>query len=387
MHPTTRLLLGGSLTLAIVMGVGRFLYTPLLPLMQRQYGFGPDVAGLIASVNFAGYLAGSMLVAFIASRSMRRMVFQTSLVTSVATTVAMGLTSDLELWLILRTISGITSAGAMITAAGIVAESLSKVGEDGRLAWVFGGVGAGIAASGLIVHELAGTLPSSSLWVLVGIVTAALMPIALVFVGDLDLPARPRPVGRPRRVPRPLPFWPLFVTYSCEGLGYSVFATFIVALIKSRPGIEGLGDWVWIITGIAVLPSCLVWAKIAERIGFSAALALAYVAQIVAVLLPVVSETPAAALLAALLFGGTFIAITTLTIPLGRHGLGGRGFAVLTAGFGLGQMLGPLGAGFLVEGEAGYAMPLAASAAVLVLGLLALGAAIWRRDALERRAL
>ncbi len=369
------------------MGVGRFLYTPLLPLMQRQYGFEPDVAGLIASANFAGYLAGSMLVAFVASRNARLWAFRIALLASVVTTIAMGLTTDLALWLILRTVSGLASAGAMIMAAGIVAESLAKVGEDARLAWMFGGVGAGIAASGLLVHELAATLASSSLWILIGLAAAVVEPVALLFVGDRDLPARPRPAGRNKRVPRPLPFWPLFVTYSCEGLGYSVFATFIVALIKSRPGIESLGDWVWILTGIAVLPSCLIWAKIAERIGFSAALALAYVAQIIAVLLPVVSAAPAAALMAALLFGGTFIAITTLTMPLGRHGLGGRGFAVLTAGFGLGQMLGPLGAGFLVEGEAGYAMPLAASAAVLVIGLMALGAAIWRRDALERHPL
>lgn len=384
MNPTTRLLLGGSLTLAIVMGVGRFLYTPLLPLMQQQYGFGPEIAGLIASANFAGYLAGSMVTAFVASRAMRMQVFRIGLVASVVTTVAMGLTAELSLWLILRTISGLASAFAMISAAGIVAESLAKVGEDGRLAWMFGGVGAGIAASGLIVHEMAEALQSSSLWVLIGLATAALMPVALIFVGDRELPARPRPTVGTKRVPRPLPFWPLFVTYSCEGLGYSVFATFIVALIKSRPGIEGLGDWVWILTGVAVLPSCLVWAKIAERIGFSLALAFAYVAQIVAVLLPVVSEAPAAALLAAILFGGTFIAITVLTMPLGRHGLGGRGFAVLTAGFGLGQMLGPLGAGFLVVEEAGYRMPLAASAAVLALGLLALAAAIWRRSEAPR---
>jgi MFS family permease len=66
------------------------------------------------------------------------------------------------------------------------------------------------------------------------------------------------------------------------------------------------------------------------------------------------------------------MAITVLTMPLGRHGLGGRGFAILTAGFGLGQMLGPLFAGFLVAGEADYNFALTASAAVLGLGLAAL---------------
>ncbi|MBO0904365.1 YbfB/YjiJ family MFS transporter [Jiella sonneratiae] len=379
MHATTKLLLGGSLTLAIVMGVGRFLYTPLLPLMQRQYGFGADVAGLIASANFAGYFAGSMLAAFAARGRARRLAFQGGLLASVLTTILMGVTDDLSLWLALRTVSGLASAFAMISAAGIVAEKLARIGEESRLAWMFGGVGAGIALSGLIVHVLVDAFRSSTLWVLVGTLAALLVPVAFLFLRERELPVSRRPADPRRRVPRPLPFWPLFVNYTCEGLGYSVFATFIVALIKSRPGIEALGDWVWIVTGIAVLPSCLLWGRVAERIGFASALALAYVAQIVGVMLPVVSGAPAAAILAAILFGGTFIAITTLTMPLGRHGLGGRGFAVLTAGFGLGQMLGPLAAGYLVSGAGDYTLPLAASAAVLVLALAALLVAIGGR--------
>ncbi|WP_167591659.1 YbfB/YjiJ family MFS transporter [Jiella endophytica] len=380
MHATTRLLLGGSLTLAIVMGIGRFLYTPLLPLMQRQYGFGPDVAGLIASANFAGYFAGSMLAALFARGVARRIAFQGGLVASVATTIAMGLTGDLAVWLVLRTISGAASAFAMILAAGIVAEQLAKVGEESRLAWVFGGVGAGIAASGLVVHLLVGSMQSSTLWVLVGVIAAGLMPIALFFVRERDLPVSRRPADPRRRVPRPLPFWPLLVGYTLQGLGYSVFATFIVALIKSRPGIEALGDWVWIVVGLAVLPSCLFWSRMAERIGFSKALVAAYVAQIIGVALPVVTNAAAAALIGAVLFGGTFIAITLLTMPLGRQGLGGRGFAVLTAGFGLGQMVGPYVAGMLVGGEVDYTLPLAASAGVLALGLLALLVAIRGRE-------
>ncbi|MCE7027501.1 YbfB/YjiJ family MFS transporter [Jiella avicenniae] len=381
MHRTTRLLLGGSLTLAIVMGVGRFLYTPLLPLMQRQYGFGAEVAGLIASANFAGYFAGSMLAALASHGASRRLAFRGGLAASVATTILMGLTDDVALWLILRLLSGLASAFAMISAAGIVAERLAKVGEEGRLAWVFGGVGAGIAASGLVVHLLVDTMASSTLWVLVGAITALLAPLPLMLVRERDLPASVRKADPRRRIPRPLPFWPLLAGYTLQGLGYSVFATFIVALIKTRPGIEALGDWVWIVTGLAILPSCLFWSRIAEKIGFAAALSAAYVAQIVGVMLPVVSGAPAAALVGAVLFGGTFIAITLLTMPLGRNGLGGRGFAVLTAGFGLGQMVGPYAAGMLVSGEGDYGMPLAASAGVLTLGLLALLWAIRGRTA------
>jgi predicted MFS family arabinose efflux permease len=372
MQPANRLLLGGFLTLAVVMGVGRFLYTPLLPLMQRDYGFGPDLAGVIAAANFAGYLAGSLLASFVPAGPRRHRALQIGLIASVATTIGMGLTDDLPAWLVLRAVSGIASAFAMISAAGIIAEALARIGAEAKLGWVFGGVGTGIAASGLLVQAATPALGASGLWIATGLACIPLLPVIVAEVRDRELPPRRQRQDPRRRVPRPLPFWPLLVNYTCEGLGYSVFATFIVAIVKSRPGLADMGDWVWIIVGLAGLPSCLVWSLIAERIGFAAALAFAYATQIVGVMLPVLSNSAPAALLAALLFGGTFMAITVLTMPLGRHGLGGRGFAILTAGFGLGQMLGPLFAGFLVAGEADYNFALTASAAVLGIGLAAL---------------
>lgn len=377
--PLARLLAGGFLTLAVVMGVGRFYYTPMLPLMQRDYGFGSDIAGLIASANFAGYLAGSLLVSFVTSRPMRLRAFRWAATASVVTTLAMGFGHDLALWLVLRTISGVASAFAMISAAGIIAEALAKIEQEARLGWVFGGVGSGIAASGLLVHLASPYLGSASLWVAAGLLSAALLPVLLIEVRDRPLAEKPRHAHRIRRVPRPLAFWPLFVNYSCEGLGYSVFATFIVAIVKSRPGLEAMGDWVWIIAGLAGLPSCLLWTAAAERIGFARALTFAYLAQIVGVLLPAASNAGWAALAGAVLFGGTFMGITVLTLPLGRHGLGGRGFAVLTAGFGLGQMIGPLAAGYLVAGPAGFDLALAASAAVLGFGVIFLIAATFAR--------
>ncbi len=54
----TRSAVDGALALAAAMGIGRFAYTALLPATQRALGAGDDVAGAIASVNLAGYLAG-----------------------------------------------------------------------------------------------------------------------------------------------------------------------------------------------------------------------------------------------------------------------------------------------------------------------------------------
>ena len=381
MPSATRLLLGGFLTLALVMGVGRFYFTPLLPLMQREFGFGAATAGLIASANFAGYLVGSIAASFVPRGPVRLVIFRVALFGSLLTTIGMGLTGSLPVWLTLRAVSGIASAFAMILVAGYIAEALAEVGEEARIGWLFGGVGFGIAASTLLVRFSGNALTSSELWIVAGMAGLLLSPIILKEVGERRLALRkPRGEGR-RRAPRPLAFPPLFVSYFCEGLGYSVFATFIVAILKARPGLEALSEWVWVITGLSGLPSCLIWAWAAERIGFANALLLALLAQIVGVLLPALSDAGPPAIAAAVLFGGTFMAITVLTLPLGRHGFNGRGFAVLTAGFGLGQMLGPLISGQFIAGPADYDAALIGSAAVLGVGAAALAAAILARKA------
>ena len=163
MSPATRLLTGGFLTLVLVMGIGRFYYTPLLPLMQREFHFGPATAGLIGSANFAGYLAGSIGASFIPHGKARLWVFRIALALSAATTLAMGLTDSLGWWLALRALAGVASAFAMISAAAIIVEALVAIEEPGLVGWVFGGVGAGIAGprSSSISRRACSALPRS----------------------------------------------------------------------------------------------------------------------------------------------------------------------------------------------------------------------------------
>ncbi|SEQ97220.1 Predicted arabinose efflux permease, MFS family [Faunimonas pinastri] len=367
--------------MAVAMGVGRFYYTPLLPLMQHETGFGAQTAGLIASANFAGYLAGSILASFIPAGRARLWTFRIGILASIATTIAMGFTDNLTAWLILRAISGVASALGMILAAGIAAQALTSIGEAGRVGWLFSGVGTGIALSGMLVHFASGWLDASRLWIAAGVACLIVTPVIFAEVGDRELPGRAVTGARPRRAPRPLSFWPLLAAYSLEGLGYSVFATFIVAIVKSRPGLSAMGDWVWVVAGLAGLPSCVLWPRLGERVGFAVALLLAFLAQIVGVLLPALTASAGGALAGAVLFGGTFLAISTLTVPLGRHGLNGRGFAVLTAGFSIGQMLGPTLAARVIAGPGGYSAALIGSAAVLGVGVVCLVAAMLRSGA------
>ncbi|HMI96197.1 MAG TPA: YbfB/YjiJ family MFS transporter [Micropepsaceae bacterium] len=370
--------------LLVAMGIGRFFYTPLLPLMQREVGFGPDTAGLIASVNFVGYLLGTLAAVLVPKGRARLVVFRAALIASIATTFATGLTESVPVWLMLRGFAGVASAFVFLFAAAMVAEALAEAGENARVGWLFGGVGLGIAISGLVVRLAGGLLDWSELWMAAGLL--ALLPLPFILRSVKDTHLRPkREHTRVGRSPRPLPLWALFLNYSCEGFGYAIVATFIVAIVKARPGMEAVGDWVWVLVGLTGLPSCIFWSWVAGRIGFSAALGLAYVTQFVGILLPAASGAAWAALLSAIFFGGTFMAITALILAVGRQGAKGQGFAVLTAGFGLGQIAGPLAAGYLMARRANFNDALFVSAGVILIGLIFLALAVMQARAGETR--
>ena len=166
------------------MGIGRFFYTPLLPLMQRGVGFGPDTAGLIASVNFVGYLLGTLAAVLVPKGRARLFVFRAALIASIATTFATGLTESIPAWLILRGLAGLASAFVFLFAAAMVAEALTEAGENARVGWLFGGVGLGIAMSGLLVRLLGGWLDWSQLWMAAGLIAVVPLPFILGTVKD-----------------------------------------------------------------------------------------------------------------------------------------------------------------------------------------------------------
>ena len=95
-------LLGGATTLMVAMGIGRFLYTPILPDMIAVRLLDVASAGLLASSNFLGYFVGALGAAFFANPRARRAVLIAAIALSVLTTLAMGLTQQALLWHLLR---------------------------------------------------------------------------------------------------------------------------------------------------------------------------------------------------------------------------------------------------------------------------------------------
>src|SRR5213595_1775561 len=56
----TAVALAGLTALAVAMGIGRFAFTPILPLMQQDAGLSVAGGGWLASANYLGYLVGAL---------------------------------------------------------------------------------------------------------------------------------------------------------------------------------------------------------------------------------------------------------------------------------------------------------------------------------------
>ncbi|HET6224267.1 MAG TPA: YbfB/YjiJ family MFS transporter, partial [Dongiaceae bacterium] len=154
-----------------------------------------------------------------------------------------------------------------------------------------------------------------------------------------------------------------------------ITGTFLVALVKGLPDLAGAGEYFWVAVGLAAIPSTLLWGAAGRRLGTVAALVLAHLLQAIGIALPVLSAGALAVLGSALLFGGTFIGITALTLSLGSAIAGAnqaRTIGALTAAFSVGQALGPSLGGMLAERSGSFDLSLVAAALIVAVGAAAL---------------
>lgn len=367
-----RSLARGACVLLIAMGLGRFAFTALLPPMQADLGFADADAGLMASLNLAGYLLG-VIWAGRTAPARRPALFRIALGLAVASLAAMAAPIGLLGWDAVRLIAGLTSGLLFVLATGFVIERGAAAGPSGA-ALHFAGVGTGIAVSGLV----AAAVPDWR-WGWLGLAGLA-VALAVPALGLARTPATRTAVPVAGRLRWNVAFTLLTVAYALEGLGYIVDGTFLVAILRRLPETAPFAPWAWVIAGLAAVPSPLVWSRLAHRFGAWPVFAAACLVQAVGIVLPLFG-TPAAALVSAVCFGFTFIGITGLAIGLAARlqpGAAGAATALITVGYGIGQVIGPWAAGLAATRVAGFALPLAAAATVVLVaaGLAAIGAVV-----------
>ncbi|MFT4037651.1 MAG: YbfB/YjiJ family MFS transporter [Thermomicrobiales bacterium] len=379
-----QVVLAGMLTMAVVMGIGRFAFTPILPAMRDAFGLSATDLGALASANYLGYLLGALAAAVPALLRWRQAVVRGGLLLVIVVTAGMALTTAMPLWLLLRFVAGVASAGVFVFASAAVIGWFVQQRRPELVGFFFSGVGLGIASSGaviLLVQRLTGGQAWRAEWLGAAALAVALAAPTLRWLPQETLraaaPGAPRAEHAPRRVSRPLAL--LAVSYFLGGVGYIVAGTFIVVIVSGVPGLQDLGAGSWILVGLAALPSTPLWTRVAVRIGRMTALAASYLLMAASLLLSGFIAAPAAAVVSTLLFGATFIAFGALTVAeaqqLAPPQQAARTIALLTVIFGMGQVAGPLLAAQLAGPGGDFRVSLvAAGIVVLVAALLALAA-------------
>lgn len=103
---TVIVLLGGIGAMMVAMGIGRFAFTPILPMMMDNHLFSPAGAGYLASSNYLGYLIAAFILTLVQVNSRSRLLL-VGLIGSIVTTWGMGKFHSLEIWLLLRFYRGL----------------------------------------------------------------------------------------------------------------------------------------------------------------------------------------------------------------------------------------------------------------------------------------
>lgn len=376
-HPW-QVLCAGIASLVLTVGLARFAYTPLLPLMQAQAGLSETLGGWLATLNYAGYMTGALIASAVSRPALRLRLYRFGLAAGLVGTGGMGLTSDPVVWMVLRYIAGTSAAAGLLLASGMVLGWLVAHGRRPELGLHFSGIGVGIVASGVLVAAMTPAFDWAQQWQIMGVVGLALAVPAFLWMPAPQAPSASASAAAAPSRPS-LAMWLLIASYFFAGIGFVVSATFLVAATEKQPALAGAGFVVWIVVGLAAIPATFAWDRIARRIGEVPAMIAAYVLQGVSSLLPVMSAHLWAALGGAVLFGLTFIGLVSLMLTLvGKRNSANpsQAMARLTLSYGVAQIVAPAVVGTVAEKTGNYDAGLWLAALAMFIGAAVLAAFI-----------
>jgi predicted MFS family arabinose efflux permease len=390
MHPPSPVLLALVLSLAaaISLGITRFAYGLLLPIMREDLGWSYFLSGAMNTANALGYLAGALSAPLL----LRRLgAGRTLLIGAVGGTAFMALTGFFRTteWLLLqRLLAGVTSAWLFVVGGWLTAQWLARDGQRGGwlLGLYYGGTGWGIAVSALTVPAVlaAGGSWPHAWWALAGVcalASAALWPLARKHPEPGE-PAQAPPQGStPTSAPPSTQgigwrTWrhglPMLAAYSCFGIGYIGYMTFVIALMREQGVSADSRTLFYTALGLAVVASARIWAGLLDRFREGQAMALLNGLLGLATILPALTAQTPVLLASGVLFGAVFLSVVASTTAWVRHNLPphlwAQGITGFTVVFAVGQVVGPSAVGLIADEAAGLAGGLLASSCVLWLG-------------------
>ena len=344
------LILTGTAALALAIGIGRFTYTPILPFMLEELNITKTEGGLIASWNFFGYLCGSLLSISSIFKKRVKLVFFISIVFSISTTFLMSIGDEIIFFIIVRFMSGLSSAFVLIFGTALILPSIQAFGKKSLSTSHFMGVGFGIVISSILV-TLLGELGFhwNHLWIGVAMLSVILAVPIFIYTPNEILQ---HSYSQNSSYKNNFSFSLISISYGLYGFGYVILGTFISAMARETSGLETTEIYVWLLVGLAGIPMVIFWPWFGKKIGNDLALFLACAIMGLGVLMPVLLENKVGITSASILLGSTFIPITALALLEGQSRYKGSiriSTAILTSSFSVGQMIGPYFGGFIID--------------------------------------
>jgi len=402
-HAARRVALACMVALAVTLGVGRFAFTPLLPLMLKEGMLDIQQGGWLASANYAGYCIGALTCAAIRVEAAR--VVRWGLAATALLVLAMGVTDGFGVWLAIRFAAGAASAWTFVFASQWGLRRLAELRASELGGMIYMGPGFSIAATGLFV-SLAGGLGATIGWLGFGAV-AALLTAAVwrVFTpargGTAQRLARTRDAGQTAPATRPMQstqskqstppghlshrrdaLW-LIVLYAMPGFGYIITATFLPVIARAALPGSVWPDLFWPMFGVALMVGALAGTRLPLHWDNRTLMAICYVLQAAGIALSIAWPTIGGFSLGSVLIGLPFTAITLFAMREARrlHGDAAAGLmGYATAAYGLGQILGPLVAAPIAGRTGSFTPALWLAAGVLLAGAIGLAAVTVRRS-------
>jgi len=356
--------------LAVAMGVGRFAYTPLIPVMAHDVGLTVAMAGALATANLFGYFVGASLALHPITQRHRLAIIRWSLAGVVVTTALMA--GPHELWIALRFLTGVCSGFVLVFASSIV---LERAAAEHQPAWppiFFTGVGLGIAFSGVAVPAFA-RAGSAAAWIGLAALSAVALAITLRWFTGGAPPQRQADTVIDASPERRATFVWLCIVYTAEAFVYIIPATFLVVIIAMIPALSHYASLTWVLVGLSAAFATFGWIPLGARIGKARALAVAFAIQACGIAAPVFSHSPLAVLFTGIALGGTFIAILLFAAGLGRDLFPDETSSAvsrLTSLYSIGQIVGPIVATQLALRFGSYHPALLAAAIVAALATI-----------------
>ncbi len=371
--PTSRIVIVGLCSLAIAMGIGRFVYTPLLPLMQDDGLLTISEGGLLASIHFLGYLLGALFAARLPLSPKSAM--RGSLLTIAVCTLGMGLTDNFMIWSILRFFAGLCSAFILVLVSNFYIRHLTERGQGEKHGWVFSGVGAGIVFAGLgtlvlMIYQV----ESKTGWLIFGMLTLLAAGAAFLNIGSEIPDSRIHtPKNRSHRTPM---IWSLLIPYGALGITYVIPATYLPVMAQEIVPSPLIFGWAWPVFGATAFLSTILASRWQRRYSVRQIWIASQLVMALGLLLPALYPHISTIIIAGITVGGTFMIITMMgmkeTHRIAPENDVLRHLAAMTAAFASGQVIGPVLAGWIYNQTQSFSAALLFASALLTASLFML---------------